>query len=201
MFLDNCQHWKSRNTSGKLCDIYDGAVWRNFQEVSAKLFLVATSPSLASMLNVDWFQPFKHTVHSVGVIYLTILNLPWSLQYKRQTVVLLGLIPRPSEPKHNINTFLDPLVDELARYWTSIYLDIDVCKGSAVVKEVVRCALLCCACDLPAGRKVCGFLGHSASLDCSKCLKAYSGSAGNMNYSGFDHSSWAPITNQMHRQM
>lgn len=28
------------------------------------------------MLNVDWFQPFKHTNYSVGAIYVTILNLP-----------------------------------------------------------------------------------------------------------------------------
>ena len=49
------------------------------------------------------------------------------------------------------------------------------------------------------------FLGHSASLGCSKCLKskclkAFPGSAGNMKYRGFDHSTWAPRTNQMHRQ-
>ena len=63
---------------------------------------------------------------------------------------------------------------------------------SSVVKEVVRCALLCCACDLPAGRKVCGFLGHSASLGCSKCLNSFKGTVGNMNYSGFDRPPCGP---------
>ena len=32
--------------------------------------------NLALMLNVDWFQPFKHSSYSLGVIYLVILNLP-----------------------------------------------------------------------------------------------------------------------------
>ena len=65
---------------------------------------------------------------------------------------------------------------------------------------LVRCALLCCACDLPAGRKVCGFLGHSASLGCSKCMKSFKGTVGNMNYSGFDRSTWPLRTNTLHRQ-
>lgn len=63
-----------------------------------------------------------------------------------------------------------------------------VCSVSGVSTERVRCALLCVACDLPAGRKLCGFLGHSAKFGCSKCLKVFPGSAGTMNYSGFDRS-------------
>ena len=67
---------------------------------------------------------------------------------------------------------------------------MEVNNGSMVVREVIRCALLCCACDLPAGRKVCDFLGHSATLGCSKCLKSFKGTVGNMDYSGFDRHSW-----------
>ena len=77
---------------------------------------------------------------------------------------------------------------------------MDIHRGSKVVKEIVQCALLCCACDLPAGRKVCGFLGHSASLGCSKCLKSFTSKVGNMKYSGFDHCTWTPRTNEQHRQ-
>ena len=32
------------------------------------------------------------------------------------------------------------------------------------------CALLCAACDLPAGRKLCGFLIYTATYGCSCCL-------------------------------
>ena len=32
---------------------------------------------------------------------------------------------------------------------------------------VVGCVLLGVACDMPAGRKTCGFLSHSANLGCT----------------------------------
>ena len=126
------------------------------------------------------------------------MNLPRALRFKRTNVILVALIPGPSEPAHDINTLLDPLVNELSTLWKGITMEIH--NGSLVVKEIVRCALLCCACDLPAGWKVCGFLSHSASLGCSKCLKSFKGSAGTMNYSGFDRQSWPLRTNEIHRQ-
>ena len=69
-------------------------------------------------------------------------------------------------------------------------------KGS----KLVRCALLCVACDIPACRKVVGFLGHSATLDCSNCLKKFPGSVGCKDYSDFDMSKWPPRTNEQHRK-
>ena len=61
------------------------------------------------MLNVDWFQPFKHTSYLVGAIYLAILNLPREERYKRENIILLGLIPyMKSEPP--TNTFIQPFV-------------------------------------------------------------------------------------------
>ena len=58
-------------------------------------------------------------------------------------------------------------------------------------RKIVRCALLCVSCDLPAGRKVCGFLGHGAHIGCSRCLKRFSGGIGAMDFSGFDRENWA----------
>ena len=34
----------------------------------------------------------------------------------------------------------------------------------------VHVCLICGTCDVPAIRKVCGFVGHKARLGCSKCL-------------------------------
>ena len=65
------------------------------------------------MLNVDWMQPFKHTIYSVGVMYLVLMNLPRSERFKRENIILVGVIPGPCEPKLNINSYLSPLVDEL----------------------------------------------------------------------------------------
>ncbi len=134
----------------------------------------------ALMLNIDWFEPFKHTTYSIGAIYLTIKNLPRTMRFKQENVLLVGLIPGPKEPKHDINSILAPLVEELLTFWKGV--EITSCAGALVL---VRCALLCVACDIPASRKVCGFLGHSAVLGCSKCLK-FPGKIGERDYSGFE---------------
>ena len=47
--------------------------------------------SFAFSINVDWFQPFKHTTDSVGAIYLSILNIPRTECYKILLFVALFL--------------------------------------------------------------------------------------------------------------
>ena len=47
------------------------------------------------------------------VIFLAILNLPRELRYKPENVILCGIIPGPHEPELTINSYLEPLVDEL----------------------------------------------------------------------------------------
>ena len=65
--------------------------------------------------------------------------------------------------------------------------------------NVVRCLLLGVACDMPASRKSCGFLSHSANLGCTKCYKVFPGRVGCKNYSGFDRDNWKCRTNFDHR--
>ena len=197
-FSELCQHWKfTRSSDNIMQDVYDGQVWKDFQEVSGLPFL-SSSYCFGLMVNVDWFQPYKHTTCSVGAIYLTVMNLPRSVRFKRENMILVGILPGPSEPKHDINSYLEPLVNELLDLWTGVSMQVR--KSSEVSQEVVKCALLCVACDLPAGRKLCGFLGHSAKLGCSKCLKQFPGTVGSMNYSGFDRSQWPSRTNEGHRR-
>lgn len=57
------------------------------------------------MLNVDWFKPFKHTVYSVGVIYLVIQNLPRTVRFKPENIIIVGTIPGQNEPKLTISTY------------------------------------------------------------------------------------------------
>ena len=66
------------------------------------------------MSNVDWFQPYKHVQYSVGAIYLIVLNLPCNLRYyRKENMILVGIIPGPYEPSLGINSFLEPLVIDL----------------------------------------------------------------------------------------
>ena len=194
-FFHLCEKWRGRtSTGGILSDIYDGNIWKEFQVVSGEPFL-ASPYCLGFSLNVDWFQPYKLTQSSVGVVYLTILNLPRSVRNRRQYVLLVGVIPGPHEPKRDINAFLRPLVEELKLLWSGQYIQV----ASSSEAQLVRCALLCVACDLPASKKVAGFLSHTANLGCSKCLKTFPGDVGNKDYSGFVRSLWPPRSNSNHR--
>ena len=122
-FYENCQHWRNQIDHNHIDNVYDGSIWKEFQEYSGSPFL--SSPySFAFILNVDWFQPYTHTTFSVGVIYLTILNLPRTLRYKRENILLLGIIPGPHEPKLNINSFLYPMVKEMLEFWNGMKLSV-----------------------------------------------------------------------------
>ena len=87
-------------------------VWNRFQNVSGRPFLELPN-SLGLILNIDWFNPYKYIQYSVGVIYLVIGNLPCSERYKLDNVIIVGVITGPNEPKKHINTFQEPLVNEL----------------------------------------------------------------------------------------
>ena len=152
----------------------------------------------AFMINIDWFQPYKHLTYSVGAIYLSVFNLPRTDCYKLKNICLIGIIPGPSEPKLTVNSYLDPLVQDLLGFWTGKELLVN--SGSHSERRLVRCAIICCSCDLPAGRKLCGFLGHSAHLGCSKCMKFFPTVGDALDYSGFQRENWIPRTNLSHRQ-
>ena len=156
-----------------------------FMSYNGKPFLSEPN-NLALMLNMDFFQPFKHVKgYSIGAIYCIILNLLHSIWYQRENVLLIGLIPGPKEPDHDINTLLDPFVEELNSFWEGVEI---LCNYGC--RRPFKAALLCVACDMPAGRKVCGFLGHTAHYGCSRCKKKFTGSVGNMDYSGFCRETW-----------
>lgn len=169
-FVEACEEWRSREKQqgdNSISDIYDANIWKDFQYIDGQPML-AHPYVYAIMLNVDWFQPFKHTQASVGAIYLTIMNLPYGQRFKRENVILLGIIPGPSEPPRDINQYLRPLVKELLQFLTGIKMKI-LCQGKSDI-VTVKCILLGVPCDMPAGRKACGFLGHTANLGCTKCL-------------------------------
>ena len=94
-----------------MADIIDGKVWL---EMTEKLAINGnTNNILGFLLNIDWFQPFKDISYSVGVIYVVIINLPRSIRYKDENVLIVGVIPGPKEPSLHVNSYLGPLVHEL----------------------------------------------------------------------------------------
>ena len=196
-FVELCEQWRSRvnSTDNKISDIYDAQIWKDFQYIKGKSFL-ASPRVYAVMINIDWFQPYKHTQASVGAIYLIIMNLPYTHRYKRENIILLGIIPGPSEPPRDINQYLRPIVKELLHFYAGV--DMNIHNKSE--KVIVKCILIGVPCDMPARRKACGFLGHSANLGCTKCLKKFPGQVGSKDYSGFDKENWKLRTDSDHRK-
>lgn len=115
------------------------------------------------MLNCDWFQPYKHVRYGVGVLYLTVLNLPCSIRFKPENVLIAGIIPGPKEPQqYGMNSYLRSLVKELNALWRD---GISIKCGSEAVR--VHAALIATVYDIPAASKLGGLLGHNSSHACN----------------------------------
>lgn len=191
--MDLCEQWKSDTTDAHvLSDVHHGQIWKEFADPNRHDFLNQEN-TYGLMMNLDWYQPYKYVRYSVGVIYMAILNLPRTERFKRENVVIVGIIPHcKTEPK--TNTFLKPLVDELLSMW-NIGVTIKDKNGATVI---CRAALICVGCDIPACRKVSGFLGHSAKKGCHRCAIEFKGTVGTMDYGNFDRDAWPKRTYESH---
>lgn len=113
-FEDSCESWRFRQRDDDILnDIYDGNIWKKFQQNN----FFNSNGEYGLILNVDWFQPFKHVKYSIGVIYLVVLNLPRQIRFRPENVILVGVIPH-FKPLPAIDTYIKPLVDELIEAWS-----------------------------------------------------------------------------------
>ena len=72
------------------------------------------------------------------------------------------MIPDPGEPKlHKLNHYL---ADQFIELWKRI----DILTNETFSKHI-RAAIICCACDIPAARKLCGLISTCAA--CHLCEK------------------------------
>ena len=118
-FASKCELWRERERTsvlGQMSDVIHGRGWRNFRSADGTRFM-SHERNLALMMNLDWFQPFKHSPYSVGVIYLAKRNLPRAERFKRENVIVVGTLPGPGEPS-SLNPFLVPVVSELKEIWS-----------------------------------------------------------------------------------
>ena len=101
-------------------------------------------------------------------------------------------MPGPHEANLSIDSYLLPLIEELSKCYNE---GIRVPTPSGIYVNIRSCI----SCDIPATRKVAGFLGHNARLGCNKCYKEFVDSLGAVDYSGYDRSLWNPRTARKHR--
>ena len=145
---------------------------------------------------MDCFRPYKHSQGSVGVIYMVIMNLPRSERYELENVLVVGIQPGPGEPKLTANTFLKPLVEELQILWKS---KERFSVSGSIFKKRIQAGLICVSCDIPASRKIGGFMGHMANQGCSRCKKEFFKN-GKLDFSGFERDCWPSRTSDEHKR-
>ncbi|CAG8634485.1 6003_t:CDS:2, partial [Scutellospora calospora] len=86
------------NNPENLTDIYDGRIWKTFQDPNEDLLFF-------------WEE-------LLDTIYTIICNLPRDEQFKPLNILTLALIPRPNKPKlHQLNHYLALLIDQLVDLW------------------------------------------------------------------------------------
>lgn len=127
-FMENYEKWRNCSTQlsdNVLGDCFEGRVWKEFQYVDGEPFL-AIPNNFALMLNIDWLQPTLHGSKSICVIYMVVMNLPKKEHFKPENLIVVGIIPGPKDPKHYINSFLQPLVDDLIDLWDGVILDTNI---------------------------------------------------------------------------
>ena len=114
----------------------------------------------------------------------------------------MSIIPGPKEPKLTLNPLLVPFVEELRSAYDGWMLQLTINNDRiGEVSVYIRAHLPCVSCDLPAMRKLCSFLGHTARLGCSRCLKEFSTNTfgDKPDYSGFDQDKWVPRSLENHK--
>jgi len=205
-FTNKLELWRKRHIPPNVwADVFDGRIWREFQSYKGKPFL-STSGNLMFQLNYDGFEPWTRRVYSVSAIYLTILNLPRSERFKKENCILVALIPPHCKGttslddylrNRSMNQLLRPMVDELKILMDG--LNFQIYNGSS---KIFRGLLVSVACDLPAIRKICGFMAHGARQGCSRCSTTFATRDKRTVYGGhgFDTTAWPRRTNANHRR-
>src|SRR5918995_4749439 len=180
--------WTNRDDTELITDIYDGEIWKTFPSRldtpdSSRFFTSESAGShLGIMINLDWFQLFESSAYSSGVIYGVICNLPREVRFKKENILILGLLPGPKEVKlHRINHYLSPIVDELLELWNGYVMPISTKFPNG---KRIRLAVICCSNDIPAARKLCGHI--SALTGCHRCYKRANTGGRKPNFGGFE---------------
>ncbi|XP_019225059.1 PREDICTED: uncharacterized protein LOC109206668 [Nicotiana attenuata] len=145
----------------------DSMAWKSFDELYPSF---ATEPRNVRLgLASDGFQPFRNlkTSYSIWHVVLIPYNLPPWLCMKQENFILSMLIPGPDSPGDAIDTYLQPLIEELKELWE---VGIETFDASSKQNFKLHASLLWTINDFPAYGNLSGW-STKGKLACPCCNK------------------------------
>jgi hypothetical protein len=110
-------HSEKRRKNNEIWHLADGTQWKNF-DLQYKPF-GSKSRNIRFTLSTDGMNPFgeNRTMHHTWPIILMMYNLLTWLCHKRKYLVLSILIQGPKQAGTDIDVFLEPLMEDMAKPW------------------------------------------------------------------------------------
>ena len=101
----------------KMCHPSDAPAWKHLDQWFPDFASEVRNIRLG--LFADGFQPFSHSGQQYSLWYVVVMpyNLPPDLCMKEEFMFLIVLVPGPTNPKENIDIFLQPLISKLKSLW------------------------------------------------------------------------------------
>jgi hypothetical protein len=106
----------------------DGEAWQYFDKSHPKFAKEVWNVRLG--LYTDGFLPFSMfgKQYSCWPVIVTPYNLPPWMCMKDPVIFLTIIIQRPKNPKHKVDVYLQPLIDELNKLWCEGVPTYDISK-------------------------------------------------------------------------
>jgi hypothetical protein len=108
---------RPEKSDGKLRHPSDAQQWRTFDSKHKEFR--DEKRNIWFALNTNGMNPFggRSSPHSTWPVLMTIYNLPPWLCHKRNFLLLTILIQGPKQPGIDIDVFLEPLMEEMEKFW------------------------------------------------------------------------------------
>jgi hypothetical protein len=121
-------HADSTTETGYLSHPRDGKAWKQFDRSHPDFASEVWNVRLG--LCTDGFSPFgmSRRQYSCWPVILTPYNLPLWMCIKDAMMFFTVIIPGPKNPKHKVDVYLQPLIDELNKLWYEGVPTYDISK-------------------------------------------------------------------------
>ncbi|WMV31114.1 hypothetical protein MTR67_024499 [Solanum verrucosum] len=160
-------HKDERTNDGIMRHPADSMAWKSFDDLHPSFAIEPRNVRLG--LASDGFQPFRNSKisHSIWPVVLIPYNLPPWLCMKQENFILSMLIPGPNGPGDAIDTYLQPLIEELKELWE---VGIETFDASTKQNFKLHASLLWTINDFPAYGNLSGW-STKGKLACPSCNK------------------------------